>query len=170
VAGGLVYDGAGRWIEEEALDWARLPSRVEAVIAWHVGRLPAAWRETLAIASVEGDVFTAEVVARVQGLDASEVRRRLSGPLAREHAMVMADSVEHLGEKMLSRYRFRHHLFQVYLYGRLDAVTRGHLHQAVGATLEALHAADATALAAAAPRLAFHFEAAGLVDKALDYL
>jgi hypothetical protein len=39
----------------------------------------------------------------------------------------------------LSRYRFRHHLFQRYLYQRLDALERARLHEEVGDTLEALY-------------------------------
>ena len=167
---GLVRDAAGRWIEGQALKWDRLPSRVEAVIAGHVGRLPSAWQQTLAIAAVEGEVFTAEVLARVQGLELGEVLRRLNGHLGRQHNLVVGHGLEQVGDEVLSRYRFRHHLFQRYLYGGLDAAERAHLHRAVGQALERLIGADAGELATAASRLAFHFEAAGLVGKAVTYL
>ena len=126
----------------------------------------------LAIASVEGEVFTAEVVARVQGLDEDEVLGHLSGPLSRQHNLVRAHSLEHLhpGGQRLSRYHFRHHLFRKHLYDRLDVMERAHLHEAVGHRLEALHQTDAAALATVASRLAFHFDAAGLVGKAVVYL
>ena len=52
-------------MEGSALDWERLPKRVEAVIAEHIARLPREEQELLSVASVEGEEFHAEVVARV---------------------------------------------------------------------------------------------------------
>ncbi len=167
--GDLVRDEAGRWVAGPALDWERLPPRVEAVIAERIGRLPPEWQETLAAASVQGEVFAAEVVARVQGLDGEEVVRRLSGPLSKQHHLVRAHSLERLGTggQRFSRYRFHHYLFQKYLYGRLDAVERARLHEAVGKELEALYGESAAEVAV---QLAYHFEAAGLADRAVGYL
>jgi tetratricopeptide (TPR) repeat protein len=167
--GDLVQDEAGRWVAGPALDWQRLPARVEAVIAERIGRLPRAWQETLSTASVEGEVFTAEVVACAQGLDEEEVVRRLSGPLSKQHRLVCPHSLERLGmgRQRLSRYRFRHYLFQKYLYSRLDAVERARLHEAVGNELEALYGEKAGQVAV---QLAYHFEAAGLAARAVDYL
>ena len=70
----------------------------------------------------------------------------------------------------LSRYRFRHTLFQRYLYNSLDAVERAHLHAAVGNTLETLHKGQTEAMAAIAGQLAWHFQEAGMAVKAIDYL
>jgi predicted ATPase len=167
--GDLVRDEAGRWVAGPALDWGRLPARVEAVIAERIGRLPPEWQETLAAASVQGEVFAAEVVARVQGLDGEEVVRRLSGPLSKQHRLVRAHSLERLGTGglRLSRYRFHHYLFQKYLYGRLDAVERARLHEAVGKEVEALYGEGAAEVAV---QLAYHSEAAGLADRAVGYL
>jgi predicted ATPase/DNA-binding SARP family transcriptional activator len=167
--GDLVRDQAGRWVAGPALDWVTLPPRVEAVIAERVGRLPPEWQETLATASVQGEVFTAEVVAHVQGLDGEEVVQRLSGPLSKQHRLVRAHSLERLGtgRQRLSRYRFHHYLFQKYLYGRLDAVERARLHEAVGKDVEALYGEGAAAVAV---QLAYHFEAAGLAGRAVNYL
>jgi DNA-binding SARP family transcriptional activator/predicted ATPase len=167
--GDLVQDEAGRWVAGPALAWERLPARVEAVIAERIGRLPPEWQGMLATASVEGEVFAAEVVARAQGLDEDEVVRRLSGPLSKQHRLVCAHSLERLGMggQRLSRYRFRHYLFQKYLYSRLDEVERARLHEAVGKELEALYGEKAVQLAV---QLTYHFEAAGLADRAVDYL
>ena len=60
-----VRDAEGRWMEGPALDWERLPKRVEAVIAAHIARLPREEQELLSVASVEGEEFHAEVAARV---------------------------------------------------------------------------------------------------------
>jgi predicted ATPase len=116
---------------------------------------------------VEGESFTAEVLARVQGLDESLVIQQLSGPLSVRHHLVAADSVRRLDGRKLCRYRFRHGLFQHYLYQSVDAVERIRLHEAVGRALEALCGPEAGAISTA---LARHFEAAGMTPKAVDCL
>jgi predicted ATPase len=165
--GDLVRDGAERWVEGSVLDWERLPARVEAVIAERIGRLPAEWQATLAVASVEGEKFTAEAVARVQAADEEALVRHLSGELSKRHRLVIAQSLQRRDGQRLSRYRFRHYLFQKYLYKSLDEVERAHLHEAMGKALETLYGESAAEIAV---QLARHFQAAGLVPKAVDYL
>ncbi len=173
--GDLVQDEAGRWVEGPELDWERLPARVEAVIAERIGRLPSRCRDILAIASVKGEVFRAEMVARVRGVDEKEVIHCLSGPLSQQYHLVCAEGIEPLcpGGQRLSQYRFRHYLFRKYLYTSLDEVERAHLHEAVGDVLEAFYkqdCAESKAMAVLAPQLAHHFELAGLTAKAVGYL
>jgi predicted ATPase len=79
----LVQDESGRWVEGRTVDWASLPAQVEGTIAERIARLPAALRGTLQVASVEGETFTAEVVAQIQGIAEREIVRQLSGELAR---------------------------------------------------------------------------------------
>ena len=167
--GDLVRDAEGRWVEGSALHWETLPARVEAVIAERIGRLPDRCRALLAAASVEGEEFTAEIIARVLGVDESAIRQCLDGELGDRHRLVAAVSLRRLGARKRSRYRFRHHLFQCYLYDHLDAVKRAHLHEAVGSALEELCGEAPDDLDALAPRLALHFEAAGLADRAVSY-
>jgi adenylate cyclase len=171
--GDLVRDAAGRWTASPALEWDRLPARVEAVIAERIRRLPEAWQPLLAAAAVEGEEFTAEAVARACHTSETEVIRWLSGPLSRQHHLVAAQSIRRLpgsgaqAGQRLSSYRFRHFLFQRYLYQRLDEVERVQLHEAIGSALEALFGAEA---AQHAVQLAWHFQRAGLADKAIRYL
>ena len=61
--------GGQAWIEREGLDWETLPPRLEAMIGERLERLPDALQEILRLASVEGEVFTAEALARVQKSD-----------------------------------------------------------------------------------------------------
>ncbi|MGD8398792.1 MAG: hypothetical protein PVG11_08035, partial [Anaerolineae bacterium] len=164
--GCLVRDAAGRWVEGAAPDWAYLSPRVEAAIAGQFGPLPSVCQQTLIVASVEGEAFTAEVAARVQRLDDETVLRHLSGPLSEQCHLVVAQGVRWVAGRRLSSYRFRHNLLQKYLYGRLDAVARAHLHAAVGHALDALYRDDAVAWAALSPRLALHFAAAGAASRA----
>jgi predicted ATPase len=167
--GDVVRDSEGCWVEGAALDWTALPARVEAVIAERIGRLPAPLRAALCVASVEGEVFTAELVARVRAADEREMLECLSGELDRRHRLVRAQSIDQVDGRLLSRYRFRHILFQNYLYGSLDEVERVHLHGRVGMALEELYGARA-ATGEVAPQLARHFEGAKHTQKAMHYL
>jgi len=167
--GDLVRDAEGCWVEGPALHWEKLPARVEAVIAERIGRLPDRCRALLAAASVEGEEFTAEIIARVLGVDESAIRQCLEGDLGDRHRLVAAVSLRRLGARKLSRYRFRHHLFQRYQYDHLDTVRRVNLHEAVGGALEALYGEAPDDLAALASRLAWHFEMAGLLGRAATY-
>jgi DNA-binding SARP family transcriptional activator/tetratricopeptide (TPR) repeat protein len=166
----LVKDQEGYWIEGTALDWERLPARVEAVIAERIGRLTQPLRAALRVASV-----TAEVVARVRGNDEQQLLGDLSRDLDKRHRLIRAESIQRIAGQLVSRYRFRHGLFQRYLYGSLDQVERTHLHDQVGTALEELFGVQEESAATAdimeiAPQLARHFQQARNAQKAIHYL
>jgi hypothetical protein len=165
--GDLVKDEAGCWVAGSALDWETLPPRVEAVIAESIGRLPNSLQTTLAIASVEGEIFTAQAVSRVQTLEDREVIQLLSGPLSKQHRLVNAVGFQRSGERQIAVYRFRHFLFQKYLYNRLDDIERAHMHEAMGNALEALYEDRSPQIAL---QLARHFEISGQTVRAVKYL
>jgi DNA-binding SARP family transcriptional activator/predicted ATPase len=165
--GDLALDNEGAWVAQPSLDWETLPARIDAVIAERTGRLDETLRELLRVASVEGETFTAEVSARMLGLDEREVVRRLSGALAREHRLVRATGV-HQGETgRRSQYRFSHFLIQRHLYSSLDEAERAYLHEGVGAALEALYGGRTQEVDV---QLAHHFQEAGLWEKSVRYL
>ncbi|MBL7183248.1 MAG: AAA family ATPase [Anaerolineae bacterium] len=173
--GDLVQDQEGRWVEGPALDWETLPPRVEAVIAERIGRLTQPLRDALQAASVEGETFTAEVVARVRAADDREMVGHLSGELDRRHRLVRAQGILRMdGQRpstssgqRLSRYRFRHILFQKYLYNSLDQVERTYLHEDIGNVLERLYGDQSEEIAV---QLARHFQEARIAEKAVGYL
>ncbi len=165
--GALVRDRNGEWTEGPDLDWNRLPARVDAVIEERIQRLNQGLREILTIASVEGEEFTAEVVARIQKEEIRELIKLLSRELDKRHHLVTAKGVRQLEKQRLSSYLFQHILFQRYLYNSLDPVERAELHEDVGDILEALYGEQAEEIAV---QLARHFLAAGIVPKAIDYL
>jgi predicted ATPase len=167
--GDLVRDPEGRWVEGPTLDWETLPARVEAVIAERIGRLDEPLQAALRVASVEGEISTAEVVARVQVTDERGLLERLSGDLDRRHRLVRAQSIQRMDGQLLSCYRFRHILFQRYLYSSLDEVERVHLHKQVGTALEALYGAQEHVTTIAVP-LALHFQKARIAKRAIHYL
>jgi DNA-binding SARP family transcriptional activator/predicted ATPase len=168
--GDLVQDHEGRWVTGPGLDWETLPPRVEAVIAERIGRLAEPLQAAVRVASVEGEVFTAEVVARVQAADEWEMVSRLSSELDRRHRLLRAQGFQRIDDQRLSHYRFRHILFQKYLYNSLDRVERAHLHEAVGDTLETLYEQQVEGMAAIAGQLAWHYQEAGMAAKAIGYL
>jgi predicted ATPase len=141
--GDLIRDQRQRWIEGPKLDWDTLPARVEAVLAERVGQLSGLEQAILTVASVEGEIFTAEVIARVQGRSQSETVHELSTNLERTQRLVHALGVRERNGRHLSQYRFCHCLFQKYLYSRLDPVERVYLHEAVGLALEKLYGESA---------------------------
>ncbi|HJZ45507.1 MAG TPA: AAA family ATPase, partial [Roseiflexaceae bacterium] len=164
---GDVKDEAGQWIEGPAINWNVLPARVEGAIEKRIQRLEQELRSILTIASVEGETFTAEVVARVQQVQERGLVQRLSQELDKQHRLVTAHILAWLGPQRLSLYRFRHQLFQQYVYHSLAAMERAYLHEAVGSVLEALYGAQTEPIAV---QLARHFELAGLTAKAITYL
>jgi tetratricopeptide (TPR) repeat protein len=168
--GDLIQDAHGRWVTGPALNWELLPPKVEGVIEERTGRLEDVQREILAVASVEGEEFTAQVIARVQKTDEREVIRQLSGPLERQHRLVSAREVRRVDGLRLSLHRFQHNLFQRHFYDHLNAVQRAYLHEDVGYAMEGLYADHPDALASLAPQLARHFQEAGVFEKAVDYL
>ncbi len=167
--GDIVKDSQNCWIASPSLNWGTLPARVEAAIQERIGRLPENLQKALDVASVEGELFTAEVVARVRGMDAQEMLEHLSSELDRKHRLVRAQSIQRVDGQLVSRYQFRHILFQKYLYNSLDEVVRVYLHEQVGTNLETLYGSQENA-AAVAVQLARHFEEARIVDKAVHYL
>ncbi|MGD9049254.1 MAG: hypothetical protein PVF77_14445, partial [Anaerolineae bacterium] len=166
----LVRDTDGRWVAGRDLDWRMLPVRVEAVIAERIGRLPQRLRDILTVASVEGETFTAEVLATVEAVDVGGTIRCLGDTLDSKHRLVSAQGVSRVDGQNLSRYRFRHILFQKHLYNSLDPVQRVYLHQAVGTALEMLYGERSLEAEAATPQLARHFREAGIAEKAVAYL
>ncbi len=175
--GDLYLTRDGYWVSSPTLDWQHLPERVEAAIAGRVARLPIKWLEWLLTASVEGESFTAEALARVHKVEENELIKDLSGPLSMArigHRLIRAEGTQWLGVEgqqntQLSRYRFRHILFQTYLYQQLDPVERSRRHAAVGFALEELYAAQSDIRVSHAAELARHFDAGGLSEKAASY-
>ncbi|MFN2197480.1 MAG: ATP-binding protein, partial [Anaerolineales bacterium] len=144
--GSLVRDPQGVWVAAE-MDWGQLPARVEGVIEERFQMLTADMQESLRVASVEGEQFTAEVVAKVQAREVLPLVRQLSGDLQKVHQLVISQDVRRVGQQRLSIYRFAHNLMRMYLYDSLDVIEQAFLHEAVGLALENLYGAAADELA-----------------------
>jgi DNA-binding SARP family transcriptional activator/predicted ATPase len=162
--GDLLQDKDGRWIEGPALDWQILPARVEAVIEERISRLDDDLRQLLAVASVEGAEFTADVLAQVRGQGELEILQRLSGELENRHRLVREWGMQTAGPRRLVRYRFAHALIQRYLYDHLSVGERMLLHRQIAGILESLYEGSTGEIAA---QLAYHY--AGDVDRERYY-
>jgi DNA-binding SARP family transcriptional activator/predicted ATPase len=164
--GDLERNEQGYWIGDSSLDWQRLPARIEGVFEERLGRLGRDLQDILTVASVEGETFTAEIVAQVHGLEQRQFLRQLSLELDRRHHIVRETEQETGGRRALSRYQFRHILFQRYLYDSLSAGERRLLHGDIGRALEALHEGQTAEIA---NQLAHHFLKAGEREKSIAY-
>jgi DNA-binding SARP family transcriptional activator len=165
--GELFQDEAGCWVAGPVLDWSSLPPRVEGVIEERLGRLDEELREILSVASVEGEQFTVQVLARVTGIDERSLLRNLSRHLQRRHRLVLWLGGLQVAEQHLLRYRFAHTLFPQYLYSSLGPGERQLLHRDIAAALEGLYQGHTEAIA---PQLARHYSKAGDASLALRYL
>jgi len=164
--GDLLEDADGCLVEGPALDWDTLPARIEGVIEERFGRISPEMQELLTVASVEGEVFTAQIAARVQGLDERQVLRSLERELSQLHGLVQEDGVKRVGGRRLSRYRFRHNLLQRYLYNLLSQSEQEILHESIAGLLEEFYGDHSEEIAG---QLARHYDLAQMPDKAAAY-
>ncbi len=164
---GDLYQQENKWFAKDRIDWRTLPAKVEGVIELRIGRLPEAQRELLSVASVQGEVFVGEAVAQVQKQDELEVIRAFSNDIDKRHRLVQSERMERLGKQRLSHYRFRHNLFQQYVYNHLAENERTYLHEDIALALEEMYGKKAKRIA---PQLAWHFEEAGNIEKTFEYL
>ena len=162
----LVQDEEGRWVKDALIDWRELPARIEGAIQERISRLPDTARQIAKIASVEGEVFTGQVVARVHGLDERQLASLLGKVLERQHCLVKVWDSQQTATKRLTRYRFRHILFQQYLYDNLTQAERAYFHGEIGSALEQLYGKQVDLIA---PQLARHFAIAGEDRRAFNY-
>lgn len=163
--GDLVREASGAWVEAGPITWDTLPAQVEGVIEERVARLTDELKEILLTASVEGEEFTAQVVARVENLPERRLLRRLCQELEQQHHLIGQQGELEVSAGILARFRFAHILIQQHFYQLTGAECRS-LHGAIGAMLEELYAGQTDAIVL---QLARHFEAAGVWGKAVAY-
>jgi tetratricopeptide (TPR) repeat protein len=167
--GVVAKDSRGAWAVRRAVDWERLPPRVEGIVAARLQRMTPRDRLLLSAASVQGEVFVGEIAADVAGMVESEAVHRLSGPLRDRYQMVRAHSLERPGHHPLSCYRFRHAVYQRFLLDCLDPILRARFHEGIAQQLESRcmdRWVGDTCCDASPARLAAHYEAAGCCENA----
>jgi tetratricopeptide (TPR) repeat protein len=161
--GDLVQDEDGNWIEGPTLDWKTLPARVEGVVEERISRLQSELQEILTIASVEGETFTAQVIGRLQEIAERRLLKQLTQELDRQHRLVSEEGSKRLGDIRISKFRFRHHMFQRYLYENLGESEREQLHEDVATVLEELYEGRRSRVSV---QLAHHYDHAQMFEQA----
>jgi len=164
--GDLIRNDNDQWIEGASLDWNALPARVEGVIEERISRLRDEVQEMLTIASVEGETFTAQVISGLQEMTDRALLKTLTQEADRQHRLVKEEGSERIGTTRISQFRFRHHMFQKYLYSTLGESERELMHEDIAAVLESLYASELQTIAV---RLARHYKQARIEDKAASF-
>ena len=134
----LVQDISGYWKPSLRVNWETLPARVEAVVAERLSRLDCDYVTLLEAASVQGEVFSAAVLALVLGVREDEIIARMRGTLSEPQNLVMCLDMGQPDGSQCACYRFRKSLYQKYLYHKLDRANCARLHQATEIALERL--------------------------------
>jgi len=165
----ILRDERGIWVESDHLNWEKLPSRVEAVIARRIGQLPTECQSLLDPACVQGDVFSVEVLSHVLDKPEKEIFELLSEEIGKRHQLINVYGVQRIGERRITNFRFRHGLFQIYLYNQLNQVEKTHLHRLVGEEMEKLYQNHLMQYPEMAHTLARHFDLADLRRKSVHY-
>ena len=164
--GAVFKNEDGDWIEAPTLDWELLPTRVQAVIEERIDRLSPELRQILNIASVEGEVFTAQIVAEVHNMAEKSLQSQLVRELERRHRLIREQGEQKTDWGRLSRYRFNHILFQDYLYKQLSQGERRLLHREVAAVMEKIYQGQLDEMSV---QLAHHFYQSGENERAFEY-
>jgi adenylate cyclase len=134
-----------------ALEKLEVPSRVQAVLAARIDRLPEREKQLLQTAAVIGKEFSEPVLARVAGLPDAELRDALA-------ALRRAEFVYEGALYPVAEYAFKHPLTQEVALGSQLRERRARTHAAVARALEALHEGKLDEQAAL---LAQHWDEAG---------
>lgn len=140
--GVIVRSSAGRWVARTVVEISQLPPRIESLIALRLARLTDKERLLLEVASVQGVVFTAEVIAWVAGVPLNEAVRILSSSLSKREQFVSLRGVFTYDADVVTDYQFTSVLLQRYLYDGLDDAERTHWHRTITDAMEALTGAS----------------------------
>lgn len=155
----------GAWIEGPALNWDRLPIRVEAVIESRFRRLDLELRENLCVASVEGEQFSAQVVAAVQNSAEIRVLRGLR-KLEKLYRLVKEIGELKSGDFRTTRFQFNHLLVREYVYRQLSPGEQRIYHGKVADALVDQYGSQEDEFAA---QLSYHYYRAEIFDQAYRY-
>jgi DNA-binding SARP family transcriptional activator len=135
---------------------APLPPKILAVIRARLGQLSATAQRALEAATVIGRSFTIDMLLQVSGFQEDE----------------LVTAVDELWQRRIVRdregnaYDFSHDKLRQVAYQAITPARRRWLHGRLAHTLTAMDAAQPEPLAG---RIAFHYEAAGQIEKALHY-
>ncbi|MGR0481207.1 MAG: tetratricopeptide repeat protein [Candidatus Electronema sp. V4] len=161
-------DGAAQWrLAGTVADIAVLPKKIEAVLRERVERLDKNLHDILVCASVQGDEFFAQAVAKAQQADCGRLIDLLDEQLAQEHQLIIDHGGKYLPNgARVHAFSFRHNLLREYVYGKISKTKKEHIHAKMGAALEEICQPEQDKIAGV---LAGHFPAGHVLPKAVSY-
>ena len=123
-------------------------------------------KQLLQAASVSTTQFATESVAAVLQKDVLEIEEACEDQLLHEQWLVPGGSENWPDGSISESYRFWHQLYRQFFYDMLSAARRRHYHLAFAKRLQSGHQGSLSELA---PQLAYHFEAGGDTQQAIEF-
>lgn len=156
----------GQWHLNQAIKTDDLPETVESVIESRISRISDELKDVLRCGSVEGEEFTAEILAQVKKVDEFKLLEDLDVELRKRYRLITDDGVLFVSDKTISRFQFSHTLFHTHVYKEIGEARKVKLHLAVAVCLEELYKDEIDSIA---PQLARHYEVARQWQNAAKY-
>ena len=158
-------DGHEVWVLTQDADvYPTIPHALTEVLEERVQLLEDELRKILTCASVEGEEFTAQVIAYVCQLDESRVYDNLE-TLEHRYQLVQEQGPREVNATLLDFYRFVHRFFCDHIYNQLGSGKRRILHRRIAECLEVLYSGRHQI----AGQLAQHFREAYELMKSVQY-
>jgi DNA-binding winged helix-turn-helix (wHTH) protein len=123
-------------------------------------------RQLLQAASVSTTQFATESIAAVLKRDVLDIEEACEDQLLHEQWLVPGGSENWPDGSISESYRFWHQLYRQFFYDMLSAARRRHYHLSFATRLLSGHEGKLSDLA---PQLAYHFEAGGDVQQAIEF-
>ena len=165
----IIRNNLGKWVESRHLNWHMLPAKVEAVIARRISLLPKECQLLLEFASVQGEIFIVEILATVLGKSENDINNYIDQVICKRHQLISYQGEKKIGNQSFTYYRFRHALFQIYLYNHLLDHKKIRYHGLVCNHLESVFMNHLNQYPEMLHTLARHSEIGNNFEKAVDY-
>lgn len=155
----LIYQEDDTWVARKEIETEAVPQNVQSVILSRVDRLQTELKRLLQSASVIGRLFQRKVLFYI-GRKEKELEKRL---------LELEDRALIYKERAIpeEEYAFKHALTQETVYQNILKTKRGTFHRDIAEAIEMLYQ---DSLDEYYEQLAYHYEKAGSIEKALEYL
>lgn len=157
----------GIWTVVNKINWHQKPARIEGIIEERIGKLEDTILDLLTHASVQGNLFIAQVLSHTIRESDREVLMSLSRKLQKENNLVREINCIRTGKNMVSMFQFSNSIFQHYLYEELSLSQKMMLHGDIADCLVEMFSDN---LEDVAFDIARHYELSGEQEKAIAYL
>ncbi|MCP4346780.1 MAG: AAA family ATPase [Desulfobacterales bacterium] len=160
------YNGSSKiWsLSSESKPELKLPKSLQVVLEQRLRIMGHELRKIASSASVEGENFTAQIVAKISKGE-GDIYDHLES-LERNYCLVTEQGTKELGKIVIDRYKFIHRFFRDYIYHTLNTGKKRNLHRSVGECMETLYSDNLYPIAG---QLALHFREAHLLQKSSEY-